>query len=69
MMTARADSKLLYLLVLPMNTLLNEARYGNDLAVSAMTQRCTSIAWDHTAHTGHSYNNTNEVSEAKQGSR
>ncbi len=29
---------------------------NNEMAVSAMTQTCTSIASDHTAHTGDSYN-------------
>jgi len=40
---ALADSKLLYLLVLPLSTM--HKRY-NKLAVSAMTHTCTSIASD-----------------------
>ncbi len=40
---------------------------NNEMAVSAMTQTCTSIASDHTAHTGDGYNDIDEPSKAKQG--
>ena len=63
---AIADSQLLYLLLLPLSTV---PKRNNEMAVSAMTQTCTSIASDHTAHTGHSYNDIDELSKAKQGPR